>query len=54
VRRRDLLWRDFSRLCWRSLPALRTNTPVLQSTPVDDVEVPRRAGEPIDQVTSPP
>ena len=38
VRRRDLLWRDFSRLCWRSTAPLRKGEPVTQSLPVDDVE----------------
>ncbi|KAJ1447487.1 hypothetical protein M885DRAFT_189840 [Pelagophyceae sp. CCMP2097] len=28
VRRRDLLWRDFSRVCWRHFPALQEGTPV--------------------------
>ena len=31
VRRRDLLWRDFSRLCWRLMPALRQGVPVIQA-----------------------
>ena len=38
VRRRDLLWRDFARLCWRVVPALRRGVPVIQATPIDDVE----------------
>ena len=37
VRRRDLLWRDFSRLCWRVVGPLRRGEPVTQALPVDDV-----------------
>ena len=29
VRRRDLLWRDFSRLCWRIVAPLRNGEPVV-------------------------
>ena len=38
VRFRDLLWRDFARLCWRSVPALRAGQPVTQCLVVDDIE----------------
>ena len=37
VRRRDLLWRDFSRLCWRLAPPLRHGEPVTQALPLGDV-----------------
>ena len=37
VRRRDLLWRDFSRLCWRVVGPLRRGEPVTQALPVDDM-----------------
>lgn len=38
VRVRDLLWRDFSRLCWRSLAPLRNGVPVIQAVPLEDME----------------
>ena len=36
VRRRDLLWRDFSRLCWRVVAPLRRGEPVTQVLPIDE------------------
>ena len=36
VRRRDLLWRDFSRLCWRVVAPLRLGQPVTQVLALDD------------------
>ena len=46
VRRRDLLWRDFSRLCWRIVAPLRNGQPVVQALPLD--------GMAVGQVASPP
>ena len=39
VRRRDLLWRDFSRLCWRLVGPLRDGEPVTQAMPLDEDDV---------------
>ena len=49
VRRRDLLWRDFSRLCWRVASPLRRGEPATQVLPLDELpgaETPRLAATP--------
>ena len=49
VRRRDLLWRDFSRLCWRVASPLQRGEPATQVLPLDELpgaETPRLAATP--------